>query len=57
MHAKATRLLSTLLVLLGLAMIISTLARGGGPAALGILLGGLFLAAGLGRMYVQRRIE
>ena len=57
MHAKATRLLSSLLVLLGLAMIVSTLARGGGPSAIGILLGALFVAAGAGRMYVQRRLE
>lgn len=54
MHAKATRLMSVVLVALGVAMIVSTIARGGGPLALGILLGILFAAAGAGRLYLQR---
>ena len=54
MHAKATRLMSVVLVALGVAMIVSTIARGGGPLALGILLGLLFAAAGAGRLYLQR---
>ncbi len=57
MHAKATRLFSSVLVLLGIAMIVSTIARGGGPLALGIMLGLLFVAFGVGRIYIQRRIE
>jgi hypothetical protein len=53
-HGIATRVLSVLMVLLGLAILVSTVARGGGPLAIGILLGVLFTAAGLGRLYVER---
>ena len=51
----ATRLLSGALVALGLAMIARTLAAGGGPLAVGLLLGLLFVAAGVGRMWAERR--
>jgi len=52
LHRASTRVLSLVLVVLGIAMIVSTLARGGGATAIGILLGVLFIAAGLGRLYV-----
>ncbi len=42
------------MVLLGVAILVSTIARGGGPLALGVLLGVLFVAAGVGRLYVER---
>lgn len=51
----ATRVLSGLMILIGAAMIVRTLAAGGGPIALGLLLGVLFIAAGAGRLYVERR--
>lgn len=54
-HRAATRTTSAVLLVLGLAMLVSTIARGGGPFALGILLGLLFAAAGGGRLYVSRR--
>ena len=50
-----TVVLSALLVLIGLAMIVRTLAGGGGPLAVGLLLGLLFVAAGAGRLWVERR--
>ena len=50
-----TRVLSTLMVVIGVAMIVRTVAGGGGPVALGLLLGVLFVAAGVGRLYVERR--
>jgi hypothetical protein len=53
-HRGATRALSTALVLIGAALVISTLARGGGPLAIGVLLGVLFIAAGAGRLYLTR---
>ena len=52
LHRASTRVLSVVLVALGIAMIVSTLVRGGGATALGLLLGVLFIAAGLGRLYV-----
>ena len=51
----ATQLLSALMVVIGLAMIVRTLAGGGGTVALGLLLGVLFVAAGAGRRWAERR--
>jgi len=56
MHNALTSLMSAVMVLIGLALLVSTVARGGGPISLGVLLGCLFIAAGAGRLYVQRRI-
>ena len=53
-HRGATRALSTAMVLIGVALLVSTLARGGGPLAIGVLFGGLFVAAGLARLYLAR---
>jgi hypothetical protein len=43
------------MVLLGVALVARTLAEGGGPLAVGLLMGLLFIAAGAGRLYVERR--
>jgi len=51
----ATLVLSSLMIVIGVAMIVRTLAAGGGPIALGLLLGLLFVAAGAGRLYVERQ--
>jgi hypothetical protein len=51
----ATRLLSALMIVIGVAMIVRTVAAGGGAVALGLLLGVLFVAAGAGRLYAERR--
>jgi hypothetical protein len=51
----ATRVLSALMILIGIAMIVRTIAGGGGAVALGLLLGILFVAAGAGRLYAERR--
>jgi hypothetical protein len=50
-----TRVMSILMVLVGLAILVRTLAAGGGPVATGVLLGVLFVAAGVGRLYLQLR--
>ena len=50
-----TLLLSGLMVLLGLAMIVRTVAGGGGPVAVGVVMGLLFVAAGAGRVWAERR--
>jgi hypothetical protein len=47
--------ISSVLVLLGLAIIARTLAAGGGPLAYGLLMGVLFVAAGVGRIFMERR--
>jgi hypothetical protein len=47
--------MSVVLVALGLAIIARTLAAGGGPLAFGILMGVLFVAAGVLRFVLERR--
>ncbi|HSD81736.1 MAG TPA: hypothetical protein VLB47_13800 [Solirubrobacteraceae bacterium] len=53
-HRGATLVLSSVMIVLGVAILVSTVARGGGPLAIGILLGVLFVLAGAGRLYVER---
>ena len=50
-----TRVLSALMVVIGVAIIVRTVAAGGGPVALGLVFGLLFVAAGAGRLYAERR--
>jgi hypothetical protein len=50
-----TRVMSILMVVIGIAILVRTVAAGGGPAAVGVLLGVLFVAAGAGRLYLQYR--
>ena len=48
-------LLPVVMIVLGAAMVARALTGGGGPLALGVILGVLFCAAGAGRLYVERR--
>ncbi|HWT25535.1 MAG TPA: hypothetical protein VN213_18670 [Solirubrobacteraceae bacterium] len=50
-----TMVLSGLLILIGIAIVVRTLAAGGGALATGVVLGLLFVAAGGGRLWVERR--
>jgi hypothetical protein len=50
-----TLALSGLMVVLGVAMVVRTIAAGGGPVATGVILGVLFVAAGAGRAWVERK--
>ena len=54
MHRTATLVLSAALLALGVAMVVTTLARGGGPLAYGVVLGTLFAAAGAARLWLAR---
>jgi hypothetical protein len=53
-YLASSRLLSTLLVVLGVAMIVSALARGGGALALGVVVGVALAAGGAGRLWLMR---
>jgi hypothetical protein len=53
-YVTSTRVLSGLLMLVGLAMIVSALARGGGALALGVVLGTLLALLGAGRLWLAR---
>ncbi|WP_372789666.1 hypothetical protein [Paraconexibacter sp.] len=55
LHNAATSIMSVLMVVIGVAMLVSTIARGGGPLALGVILGVMFLTVGSGRIWVARR--
>jgi hypothetical protein len=55
LHDLLTRVLSLVMAAIGVVMLVTTLVGGGGPLSRGVLLGVLFIAAGLGRFYVQRR--
>jgi hypothetical protein len=50
-----TRLFAPLLVLLGTAILVRTIAGGGGPLSYGVLVGVLFVAAGAARVHLSRR--
>jgi hypothetical protein len=53
---RATALvLPIALVVVGVAIIVRTLAAGGGPLAFGLLMGLLFIAAGALRLTLERR--
>ncbi len=54
-YLASTRVLSALLVLLGVAMVVSALARGGGALALGVVLGTVLALIGAGRLWLAVR--
>jgi hypothetical protein len=51
-YRQSTRLFGVVICGIGLAMVVSTVARGGGPLALGVILGGSFMLIGAGRLYL-----
>ncbi len=53
LHRLGTLVLSLLMVIIGIALIVQAAAGDGGVAS--SLLGALFLAGGLGRVYVERK--
>jgi hypothetical protein len=52
-HRRSVRLLSFVLLALGLLILVSTFAHGGGPLSLGTLLGIAFLAVGAARLWLS----
>jgi uncharacterized membrane protein HdeD (DUF308 family) len=50
-----TRVMSILMIVIGLVLMVRTVAAGGGPASAGLLLGILFVLAGAARLYLQFR--
>ena len=55
LHRSSTLVLSAAMVVIGLAILVRTFNAGGGPLALGTILGLLFVAAGAGRLYFTWR--
>ena len=54
-YRQSTRVLGALLVMVGLVAVVVTIARGGGPLALGVVLGAMLAAIGAGRLALSRR--
>ncbi|MGI8864693.1 MAG: hypothetical protein ACR2JH_09900 [Solirubrobacteraceae bacterium] len=54
-HQTSTRVMSILMIVIGIVLLVRTLIAGGGALASGILLGLLFMAAGAARLYLQFR--
>ncbi len=48
--------MSIAMILIGIALVVRTLTAGGGPLATGLILGVLFAAAGVGRLYIHKRL-
>ncbi|MGI8513527.1 MAG: hypothetical protein ACR2NH_12965 [Solirubrobacteraceae bacterium] len=55
LHAGSTLVLSAAMVVIGAVLLVSTLVRGGGALAVGIVMGVLFMGAGAARFYLQVR--
>jgi hypothetical protein len=54
-YQLAVRIFATTIIGFGVAMLVVTLARGGGPLSIGVLFGLVFVALGAGRLYLARR--
>ena len=55
LQRSSTRVMSILMVVVGVALLVRTVAAGGGPVTTGVLMGVLFILAGAGRLYLQSR--
>jgi hypothetical protein len=56
-YIGSTRLLSVVLIVLGIVLIASSLARGGGALALGVVIGVCFALAGGARLWLMRGVR
>jgi hypothetical protein len=54
-YQSAIRAFSLAFVVIGLVLLVVTLANGGGPASIGFLMGILFVAVGVGRFWIASR--
>jgi hypothetical protein len=57
LYRGAVRVFSLAFVAIGLAVLVVTLANGGGPASFGVLIGIVFIAVGAGRLWLGARME
>jgi hypothetical protein len=56
-YRGAVRAFSLTFLAIGLTVLVVTLANGGGPASVGFLLGVVFVAVGIGRLWLQGRMS
>jgi hypothetical protein len=55
LYRSSTVLIGSLTCLIGIALVVTTLARGGGPLAVGVVVGTLFALLGAGRVVLAAR--
>jgi len=55
-YHRAVTGFSAVLLVIGVLVLVVTLANGGGPASIGFLMGIAFLAVGAGRLWLNSRI-
>jgi hypothetical protein len=55
-YREATRAVGALICVLGIALVVVTLARGGGPLALGVIVGVAFAILGALRVVIANRL-
>jgi hypothetical protein len=53
-YLASTRVFSVVIFVLGVAMVVTTVARGGGPLAIGVVFGVAFAALGVARLWLSR---
>ncbi len=56
-YRGAVRVFSLGFVAIGLVVLAVTLANGGGPASVGVLMGVAFVVVGAGRLWISTRME
>ncbi len=54
-YHSAIRGFSLIFVVVGVALLVATIANGGSPASIGFILGILFVAVGVGRYWIASR--
>ena len=54
MYRTGSIVMSIAIVVLGVAMLVTTAVRGGGPLSAGVVVGALFCAFGAGRLYLWK---
>jgi uncharacterized membrane protein HdeD (DUF308 family) len=54
-HRTSTRVMSVVMIVIGVVLLTRTVLAGGGAVATGVILGLLFIAAGAARLYLQFR--
>jgi hypothetical protein len=55
-HQRSVQVLSVVFLALGGVLLVTTLANGGGPVSVGVLMGIAFLAVGAGRLWLAARM-
>jgi hypothetical protein len=56
LYRGSVKALSALMLCFGVAILVITIAAGGGPLSIGVLLGVAFIAVGVGRFWLASRM-